>query len=141
MRDNNFTKKQLTGISLIVKSTSKKYFFIKDWSLTEDFKNYNYTLFIDLYIDFDLLSKYVGEELNPYVKMMDDNEPERAIFLSLDICFKNGTDNLREEIVGLMDKLYQMLPEDLKIKVISNEYTHDVTLSIAKIKSIKVIKK
>ena len=45
-RDNNFTDKQLKGITISVKGAAKSYPFIKGWKFVENYKNYN----VDLYL-------------------------------------------------------------------------------------------
>ena len=65
-RNNDLTEKQRRGIDLVVKSASKKYPFILGWELFPDWQKYDAHLYLDLYVDWNLISQYYNEPINPY---------------------------------------------------------------------------
>lgn len=65
-RDNNLTEKQIRGIDLVVKSASKKYPFILGWSFFPEWKKYEAHLYIDLYVDWNLISQYYNEPIRRF---------------------------------------------------------------------------
>jgi hypothetical protein len=71
-RNNDLTDKQIRGIDLVVKSVSKKYPFILGWEFTETWKKYHYHLYIDLYVDWKLISEFYNEPLRDFYT----NHPE-----------------------------------------------------------------
>ena len=124
-RDNNFTKKQLQGITLTVKSLKKKFPFIVSWKLSKNYDLYAINLYIDLGIDLDKLSKYVGLEISPmYLNKNLVGREIGSLLLYLDwgasgseewektskLSVKIGK-NINDEI----ELIYDYIPEDSKV--------------------------
>jgi hypothetical protein len=51
-RDNNFTKKQLRGLDMVMDKVMKKYSFVKGWKFSPIYEKYAVTIYLDLYVDF-----------------------------------------------------------------------------------------
>lgn len=126
-RDNNFTKEQIKGLAMCVKAVSKKFYFIKDWKFADDYERYSSIIYINLYVDMDLVSKYTGYEMKPVFKKMLANTP-KELSGSLLMTFGESDDseelkkksllsvNIKEEIETSMNVVYEYhLPEELKI--------------------------
>lgn len=131
-RDNDLTEKQIRGIDLVVKSASKKYPFILGWELYPDWKKYDAHLYLDLYVDWNLISKYYKEPMRPYYA----DRPEIVLpktsslysYLGSDYSWEDnlGRDehfltgyNHGVQIKNLFTNLYQALPEEYQLY-----YTH-----------------
>lgn len=126
-RDNDFTKDQIKGLALTVKSVMKSFYFIKDWELAHDYEKYNSIVYIDLYVDMDLVSKYTGYEMIPLYKRILADNPEE-ISGSLLFAFGQHSDSegrkqksdlsvkVKEEIETSMNVIYEHhIPEEYKI--------------------------
>ena len=126
-RDNNFTKEQIKGLAMSVKAVSKKFYFIKDWNFADDYERYSSIIYINLYVDMDLVSKYTGYEMKPVFKKMLAHTP-KELSGSLLMTFGESDDseelkkksllsvNIKEEIETSMNVVYEHhLPEELKI--------------------------
>jgi len=139
-RNNNFTEKQLRGIDLIVKGASKKFPFIKGWGLSDDYKNYNSTLYINLFIDYPEMAKSIGYKVNdlvlrrytkgemelassalsPYLSTLEGVYPAWGDEIHTKI-FDDAYE-LNKNIKNTLNKLYENLPEGYVIKY---ETTYD----------------
>ena len=133
-RDNNFTEKQLRGLDMCVKSTSKTYKFIKGWSLSDDYMKYTAHLYLDLYVDWFEISEMLGYDISPYwlgkYEQGEDVLKSGAIssFMVLkdgrgtpswgspeqEEIFNKGFD-LNQKIKKLLNDMYTNLPEEFKI--------------------------
>ena len=146
-RDNNFTKEQIKGISLTIKGLSKKYKFVKNWEFTDDFEKYNSILYLNLYIDIDVLSEFAGIEVDDFYRRQILNDPENAeyvrLFGPLNYDYQNKeiaekSARIKEDMVTYMNETYSMFPENLKIKYnVFSDTTTDVKLGIDIFKPIE----
>jgi len=146
-RDNNFTKEQIKGISLTIKGLSKKYKFVKNWEFTYDFESYHSILYLNLYIDIDVLSEFAGIEVDDFYRRQILNDPENAeyvrLFGPLNYDYQNKeiaekSARIKEDMVTYMNETYSMFPENLKIKYnVFSDTTTDVKLGIDIFKPIE----
>ena len=125
-RNNDLTEKQRRGIDLVVKSASKKYPFILGWELFPDWQKYDAHLYLDLYVDWNLISQYYNEPINPYyVEYPEAIDKTSSLFTYL-----GSENNDRDEHIqtgynhgvkvrNLFTTLYQALPEEYQLF-----YTH-----------------
>ena len=147
-RDNNFTKEQIKGISLTIKGLSKKYKFVKNWEFTHDFESYHSILYLNIYIDIDVLSEFAGIEVDDFYRRQILNDPENAEYVRLfgplnyDYQNKEITEKsarIKEDMVTYMNETYSMFPENLKIKYnLFSDTTTDVKLGIDIFKPIEL---
>ena len=147
-RDNNFTKEQIKGISLTIKGLSKKYKFVKNWEFTDDFESYNSILYLNIYIDVDILSEFVGIEVDDFYKRQILNDPENAeynrLFGPLKYDYQNKeiaekSARIKEDMVTYMNETYSMFPENIKIKYnVFSDTMVDVKLGIDVFKPIEL---
>ena len=126
-RDNNFTDKQLKGITISVKGAAKSYPFIKGWKFVENYKNYNAHLYIILIIDVEILSEEVGLNIKPYYieKLKKGERTEFGAIFSLFEWGDYGTEewiemgeksyNFGSKVKETIISTYSYLPEDMKI--------------------------
>ena len=133
-RDNNFTKKHLRGIDMVINQVMKKYTFIKGWKLSPVYDKFAVTLYVDIYIDFfELADKYGYGVLNYWKReILQDPEKNGVGALSGYIGHKDGTSvdwnspereeifnkyyKLSSEIKEYANKLYLHLPDEYIIK-------------------------
>jgi hypothetical protein len=131
-RDNNLTEKQIRGIDLVVKSASKKYPFIFGWEFYPDWEKYHAQLYIDLYVDWNLISQYYNIPLRPFYaerpEIVLDSTTSLFAYLSFDHSFGDEVNrnehfltgyNHGVQIKNLLTTLYQALPEEYQLY-----YTH-----------------
>lgn len=126
-RDNNFTKEQIKGLAMCLKAVSKKFYFIKDWKFADDYERYSSIIYINLYVDMDLVSKYTGYEMKPVYKKMLAHTPKElsgSLLMTFDSPHDSEelkkksylTNKIKEEIETSMNVIYEYhLPEELKI--------------------------
>jgi hypothetical protein len=126
-RDNNFTKQQLRGIELAVKSASKKFPFIKGWKFSKDFKNYSAHLYIDLFVDYVEFAKFYNSDIH-YAYQSRTTLPRTSIphtFLKDAPVSGFQTEEWNEyfekaysenqKIKNYLEKIYESLPEEFSI--------------------------
>ena len=125
----NLSKREIKGVEIVIKALKKKYPFITGFNITPDYENkYKFTVFIDLKVNFEELSKYSGFELSDYYFKNKDTIKSRT-FLSLffdseTIGNKTSVDKLVEYFTELkssidkdMGEFYsESIPNDFKIK-------------------------
>lgn len=125
MFDFSITKKEIKGIDIIIKSIAKKYKFIKKWKLSDDYSKYKVTIFIDLYIDYELLSEFSGFEFDPYWKKAYLENPEKFARTSVFYVYflpNNSKEKdkksieLKENIINEINELYEHLPDGFMAK-------------------------
>lgn len=146
-RNNDFTKDQLKGLSLTVKGMSKKYKFVKNWEFTDDFESYNSILYLNIYIDVDILSEFVGIEVDDYRDRILKH-PEYAeynrLFGPLKYNFKDKeivekSSQMKEDMITYMNDTYSMFPENLRIQYnVFSDTMVDVKLGIDLFKPIEL---
>ena len=132
------TPNERRGIDLVVKALKKKYDFITEWNLEDDYMEYPNTLFINLSIDSEKVSDYYGFRIRPTIKrLMADKESDwyrrsisnPTVYLDL----PEGNDDGYQSKVRmneLANTLYKQLPQKLQRTYTSGEYEHLVNLSI-----------
>ena len=148
-RNNDFTKQQIRGIDLTIKSASKRFPFIKGWKFEPDYENYTSQLYINLIVDFDEVAKFYNTPLNPlYAKRTT------PLNSSLILTFMNPytisdynsqkyhdyfqmSYNKTKEITNLIESIYNNLPDEFAItytygKMLGSDepYTHRSTLNV-----------
>jgi len=126
-RNNDLTEKQRRGIDLVVKSAAKKYPFILGWELFPDWQKYDAHLYIDLYVDWNLISQYYNEPIRPYYV----GYPDMMLGKTSSLFSYLGSENVNRDehfqtgynhgvkIRNLFITLYQALPEEYQLY-----YTH-----------------
>jgi len=134
-RDNDLTEKQKRGIDLVVKSAAKKYPFILGWELFPDWQKYDAHLYLDLYVDWNLVSQYYNEPINHFY----DKRPESVLGKTSALFSYLGSENVNSDkhfetgynhgvkIKNLITSLYQVLPEEYQLY-----YTHHGSLGDVK---------
>lgn len=117
------SNKERRGIDISIKALSKKYPFVKGWSLTKDWNKYNTMTGIDVYINFFDLSDYSGLKMNPYWKkaLLDPNSKEYGAekTYALGGYFEYPQEDstmfeLRRKLESTLEDLYVHLPDDMK---------------------------
>lgn len=138
-RDNNFTDKQIKGITISVKAAAKNFPFIKGWKLTENYEKYNAQLYIILIIDVEKLSEEVGLDIKHYYleRLQKGERIEFGAIFSLFNWGDYGTEewtkmsdesyNFGTKIRETVSRAYTYLPEDMKIY-----YSGETSLGIYK---------
>ncbi len=123
----NITEKQIRGIDLSVKATKKAFPFIKGWEFTPDWERYTTVIYINLYIDFIALGKFLNMEVREYWldRYESGEEFVTGALLSPFDWGDYGTDNwdkiaeishnLRQKINGTLTKAYEFIPDDMSI--------------------------
>jgi hypothetical protein len=120
------------GIEMAVKGLSKTYPFVKGYKDDESIDQYESAHYIDLIIDLDKLSEYMGVEVNPfwkehasdpqyqkiyaiwsYLRFPDEKEYEGNIS-------KHPGYILGQDITHLINTIYDFLPEQYKLYYKSN---------------------
>lgn len=126
-RDNQFSKKQIRGIELVVNSVKKKYPFIRGWEFNKDFEKYIAHLYINLIVDFDDVAKFYNDDI--HLLYRDRKVP---LISSLILTFLSSNDvlgfddskrreffehnyNETKKIINLVSQLYKTLPEEFLI--------------------------
>jgi hypothetical protein len=121
------SEKQIRGIDLSVKATKKVFPFIKGWEFTPDWERYSTVIYINLYIDFIVLGKFLNMEVRKY--WLDNLESgEEFVTGALLTPFDWGdygtgnwdkisdiSHNLRLKINDTLSKAYEFIPDDMSI--------------------------
>ena len=121
------SEKQIKGIDLSVKATKKVFPFIKGWEFTPDWERYSTVVYINLYIDFIELGKFLNMEVREYwLERIESGEKfvTGALLTPFD-WGDYGTDNwekisdishnLRLKINDTLSKAYQFIPDSMSI--------------------------
>lgn len=137
-RDNNFTKKQLRGLDMVMDKVMKKYSFVKGWKFSPIYEKYAVTIYLDLYVDFfELAEKYDYGVLTYWKKdILQDPENNKVGAMAAYIGNKDGTSPdwdspvrkdifdkyyyLGAEIKEYVNNLYLHLPEEYIINWVSS---------------------
>lgn len=144
-RNNEFNKEQLKALNMLISSLKRKYSFVKDWKLAEDFDDYSAMLYIDLFVDILEISEILDLKLSEYYEIFK-NEPKYLSSSSLSTFFEDKNDNnknitditwdLRKKMEEYLNNTYIYLPE--KFRITYNLYdetktsTFDVIIQISK---------
>lgn len=102
-RDNNFSKKQIKGIDITIKSVSKKYPFVKGWRFDEGFMNYDSIIYIDLFVDYNKVAEFYNDKIHPI--FIHDEKPLSSSLLMYFLSKNPITSDDREE----KDKYFEMM--------------------------------
>jgi hypothetical protein len=112
------SNKERRGIDISVKALTKKYPFVKGWSLTKDWNKYNTMTGIDIYVNFFDLSDYSGLRMNDYWKkelMTPKEHTTYALGGYLEYPREDSTMfELRRKLESTLEDLYVHLPDDMK---------------------------
>ena len=120
------------GIDLTVKGLRRPFPFIIGYKDDESIDKYESAHYIDLLIDLNKLSEYMGVPVNPYWKKIVEETPSRemiyAIWSYLKFPYEVSETNIREhpgfilgeEIMSSLETLYEYLPEEYKLYYTSN---------------------
>ena len=120
------------GIDIAVKGLKKQYPFVIGYE-DDPTTQYESSHYIDLYIDLDELSEYMGVEVNPYWRGEIKNDPRYqkvfAIWTYLNfppeynVSSANVSEHpgykLGEEIKDTLETIYQYLPDEYKLQYTS----------------------
>jgi hypothetical protein len=121
------SEKQIKGIDLAVRATKKVFPFIKGWEFTPDWEKYSTVIYINLYIDFIALGKFLNMEVREYwlERVESGEEIVSGALLSPFDWGDYGTDNwekisdishnLRLKINDTLSKAYQFIPDDMSV--------------------------
>ena len=60
------SEKQIRGIDLAVKATKKVFPFVTGWEFTPDWERYSTVIYINLFIDFIEVGKFLNMEVKEY---------------------------------------------------------------------------
>lgn len=138
MEEKELTPNEIRGIDLIVKALKKKYNFITEWNVEDDYMEYNNTLFINLSIDGEKVSDYYGFRIRPTIKkLMEDRESEwygrsisnPTVYLDLPEGNDDGYQS-KKHMNEMANTLYKQLPQKLQRRYISGDYEHLTTINI-----------
>jgi hypothetical protein len=131
VRNNDLSNNQIRGIDLVVKSVSKKYPFIKGWTLPHHWEKYQAHLYINVYVDWNEVSKFYNLQFKEYydkVKnetIFEDTSSILAYFGSYEWGSPEQTEHFEKsynegvKIRNLVKGLYEALPEEFQLY-----YTH-----------------
>jgi hypothetical protein len=121
------SEKQIKGIDLSVRATKKVFSFIKGWEFAPDWEKYSTVIYINLYIDFIELGKFLNMEVREYwLERVESGEKivSGAILSPFD-WGDYGTDDwekiaeishkLRLKINDTLSKAYEFIPDDMSI--------------------------
>ncbi len=121
------SEKQIKGIDLSVRATKKVFPFVKGWEFTPDWEKYSTVIYVNLYIDFIELGKFLNMEVREYW-LESIKSGEKFVTGALLTPFDwgdYGTDNwekisdishnLRLKINDTLSKAYQFIPDDMSI--------------------------
>jgi len=140
---NELNKKQIKGIDIVVKSTSRKFPFIKSWELYDEYQEYNSILYINLIVDLNLVKDYFNFEWNPEMSESYGNKIE-SLGLPFLPKYKIGspqspeytkkmekTEEVKNKIEKSFQNLYENLPDQLVStwQLIGDEIPVTITIS------------
>ena len=119
------------GIDIAVKGLKKQYPFVVGYQ-DDPTAQYESSHYIDLYVDLDELSDYMGVPVNPYWKgeIKDDPRYRKVFAIWVYLKFPNEVENnkdisnhpgyvLGEEIKETLETIYQYLPDEYKLQYTS----------------------
>jgi hypothetical protein len=120
------------GIEMAVKGLSKTYPFVLGYKDDESVEQYESAHYIDLIIDLEKLSEYMGVEVNPFWKEHASDPKYQKIYAIWSyLNFPNEVDYtkdiskhpgyiLGQDITHLLNTIYDYLPEQYKLYYKSN---------------------
>ena len=121
------SEKQIRGIDLAVKATKKVFPFVTGWEFTPDWERYSTVIYINLFIDFIEVGKFLNMEVREYHldKIKSGEEFVTGAILTPFDWGDYGTDNwekmadvshnLRLKINETLSKAYQFIPDSMSI--------------------------
>ena len=106
-----FNDKEIKGITLAVKSISKKYKFIKGWEFHKDYEIYQSVIFINLIIDLnDVKEQYPNIEIDDFW-FRDGFDGTAIAPYTIDDNRNDKIKNTTKKIKNNLNMLYSQLPE------------------------------
>ena len=141
-RDNNFTDKQKRGIELSCRSLMKRYPYIYDWELSDDWEQWATNIYVNLYINPSKLVEDVGVPLEPYIERglsRGEQFKTSSLYVYLDrgdfmssvrIEFLDSGYYKKKEITKLLNSIYQNLPVDMRVQWTGEFGSHNCDLSV-----------
>lgn len=111
-------KEHATGVTIVVKSLSKVYPFIKGWELSEGWDNYKTTLYIELIINIEEASKFYNK---PPTGFKNKKGSTLSMFLGMTDIFNNKSEwddefeffyGEKQKMINKLNNVYHMIPED-----------------------------
>lgn len=129
IRDENFTEKQIRGIDLAIKATTKKYPFILGWEFIDNFEKWKSKIYINIFVNWEEVRKFYNQEWSEHWSGDLNKGTEIKSSLIKSYVFKNPSFSDREEyekwlddsydktkqIEGLINLIYVSLPEEFQI--------------------------
>jgi len=130
----DITPMKRKGIEMAVKGLSKTYPFVLGYKDDESVDKYESAHYVDLIIDLDKLSDYMGVEVNPFWKVhASDPQYQKIYAIWSYLKFPPPYDNtdstniqkhpgyiLGQDITHLLNTIYDFLPEQYKLYYESN---------------------
>lgn len=119
---SKLTEEQLTGLNIVIKSVSKKYYFIVGWKLDKDNEKYEHATYIDLIVNLKKLSEYYNMPIHS--KMGGVTSGLNCFFASYDPLtqkkeweelwefFHKEKNKLQEDFMNI----YETIPDEYLIK-------------------------
>lgn len=123
---DELTETQILGINLLINAIKKKFPFIVDWKLSNDYEEYVHTLYLYLYIDPKKLGEYFNKEVNEYL----EKTPYLSFFLRWEDEYginkvkelESIVRPVQEKIFETMNNLHEVFPEQYQIYTYSKEF-------------------
>jgi hypothetical protein len=128
----DITPMKRKGIEMAVKGLSKTYPFVLGYKDDESVEQYESAHYVDLIIDLEKLSEYMGVEVNPFWKEHASDPRYQKIYAIWSyLNFPNEVDYtkdiskhpgyiLGQDITHLLNTIYDYLPEQYKLYYKSN---------------------
>lgn len=140
--ERKLTDKQFKGIDLSVKALKKVFPFVTGWKLYDNWSSYETKIYIEIFVNYEELSKIVGMEIRPYIKNnleSGESHTSSAIFSIFD--WGNfGTEEwekisklsyeFHEKISKTLNQAYEYIPDEMKTYWKSSSSSHVVSLGI-----------
>lgn len=140
--EKKLTDQQIKGIDLSMKALRKVFPFIKEWKLIKSWANYQTHIYIDVYIDYKVLSKVLNIDTSEYFKdrIRRGEEVTTGALLSpfdwgepfSDEYDKNSETsyNFGRKIKEALTQSYDFIPEEMKTFWTLNKNEYQCVLSI-----------
>lgn len=128
MEEKKLTKEQIKGVTICVKALQKRYNFILGWEPSEDYERYENTLFIDIHVDYEMVSDYFGVNIRPRVReSLKEKNPyyyKMKIYSLLSLMDmpidSHLSFDIKKKMTELLNDIYKHVPDNLKKTYIYN---------------------
>jgi hypothetical protein len=140
--EKKLTEPQIKGIDLSVKALKKVFPFVTGWKLDDTWEKYETKIYLDLFIDYQELSKIVDLEIRPYfIDRIEGGEGYTSSAILAMFEWGNYGSEEWEKISGLsfefnqkisktLNQAYGFMPDEIKIYWKSSSSKHVVSLGI-----------